>query len=554
MLIGLGGVSALAAMLEASALVALVPFARSIATRERAFEAQVGGHAIRMTIPQLAMVCALLIVARAATQMLAGYMQASIVSAYEARRRTELFSAFLKASWDCQARERSGQLLDLLNTFVPYSRQALDALCGSLVAVFSLLMLTCAALLVDPGAAVSLLVAVAVLFFTMRPISRRAQRINSRQVRLDQAYATTVTEAVTLAREVRLLQASAAIEERTQLLVIESARNRRLQGFLSVLTSALYLNAALLMIVAGLGAVYAFGVNNISGLSAIVLLLIRGLSYSQTFQSLYHKFIEVGPYDETLHSRIQAFESEREVGDSLEQTIEEIDRLEFRSVRFEYNAGHPVLSDLTFGSCRGETIGIIGPSGAGKSTLVQLLLGLRRPASGDILINDRSLREVHSSVWLSCIGFVPQEPLLMNDTVATNIRFFREAMSDDDIADAAKAAYVHEEIMSWPDAYDTIVGERGTSISGGQRQRICIARALAGRPDVLVFDEPTSALDPRNEHLIQQTLRDLHGKTLVFIVAHRPATLAICDRIMVIEGGRLRQMGSREGMARRNLF
>jgi ABC-type multidrug transport system fused ATPase/permease subunit len=154
------------------------------------------------------------------------------------------------------------------------------------------------------------------------------------------------------------------------------------------------------------------------------------------------------------------------------------------------------------------------------------------------LADGRDLQRLSLDGWYQRVTFVPQEPRLFSGTVANNIRFFRD-VEPDDIVRAAKLANVHEEIISWPRGYATPVGERGGELSLGQRQRLCIARSLVGDPDVIVLDEPTSSLDPRSESLVREALSTLAPKVTLFIIAHRLSTLDICNRIMVLQGGRL---------------
>ena len=204
---------------------------------------------------------------------------------------------------------------------------------------------------------------------------------------------------------------------------------------------------------------------------------------------------------------------------------------------FAYEPDVPVLRDVSFEVRKGEIIGIVGPSGAGKSTLVQLLLRLREPSGGEMLVDGRDVRRMDPDAWYRHVTVVPQEPHLFEGTVADNIRFFRAGVDADALRRAAKLAHLHEDISAWPLGYDTPVGARGGQLSGGQRQRLCIARSLVEGPDMMVLDEPTSSLDVRSESLLRETLSDLAPATTVFVIAHRMSTLSICDRIMVIMNG-----------------
>jgi ATP-binding cassette subfamily B protein len=155
--------------------------------------------------------------------------------------------------------------------------------------------------------------------------------------------------------------------------------------------------------------------------------------------------------------------------------------------------------------------------------------------------------------WHRQVAYVPQEPRLLHASVAENIRFYRE-IQDEAVERAATLARIRDDILGWPQQYDTIVGPRADAVSGGQQQRLCLARALAARPDVLVLDEPTSALDPHSEALIGESLTALKHELTLFIIAHRMSTLDICDRVMVIVDGRLVAFDSRALLQRDNAY
>jgi ABC-type multidrug transport system fused ATPase/permease subunit len=212
-----------------------------------------------------------------------------------------------------------------------------------------------------------------------------------------------------------------------------------------------------------------------------------------------------------------------------------------------------VLSDISFAVTSGEAVGIVGPSGAGKSTLVSIILQLRVADEGGYFVNGMPAADFAPTDWHKLVAYVPQEPRLLHASVEDNIRYFRK-LDRAEIEQAARLARIHDDIMSWPRGYDTIIGPRADAVSGGQQQRVCIARALAARPGVLVLDEPTSALDPRSESLLQESLVALKGETTLFIVAHRMTTLDVCDRVMVIVDGRLEAFGTAAGLKRANAY
>lgn len=205
------------------------------------------------------------------------------------------------------------------------------------------------------------------------------------------------------------------------------------------------------------------------------------------------------------------------------------------------------LTNLNLRVEQGERVGLVGESGCGKSTLLRVLRRLHHGYTGTIEVNGVNLTELSHADLCGMIGVVTQEAQLLGGTIADNIRFGYDA-DDEEVADAARRASVHDEIVNLPDGYDTLITEAGSSLSGGQRQRICIARTLLRKPKILLLDEPTSALDPANEAAIQETILALKGVT-VLMVAHRLQTLRSFDRVIVMGGGRIVEQGGYDELA-----
>ncbi|MGH9085213.1 MAG: ABC transporter ATP-binding protein [Acidimicrobiales bacterium] len=265
--------------------------------------------------------------------------------------------------------------------------------------------------------------------------------------------------------------------------------------------------------------------------------MLRSLSYGQGLQGAYVTVSSSAPALEQLQERIEYFERGRRHDGG--EPIGAIGTLRADRVSFSYTEAEPVLREISFSIEPGEIIGIVGPSGSGKSTLVQLLLGLREPDRGRILADDRDLSQLSKGELARKVTFVPQSAHLIAGTIADNIRFWRDGVTSEDVERASRLAHLHGDVATFPDGYARQVGEHGGHLSGGQQQRLCIARALVEDPDVLIMDEPTSALDVRSEQLVRTTLLALKSHVTVIVIAHRLSTLDICDRIMVIQNGRL---------------
>ena len=219
--------------------------------------------------------------------------------------------------------------------------------------------------------------------------------------------------------------------------------------------------------------------------------------------------------------------------------------LSFENVIFTYKgSAEPALADVSFRIPKGSVIAIVGASGAGKSTLIDLLLCFQRPQQGRILVDDIPLSEFDVAPWRAGLGVVNQDPYIFDDTVAANLSYGSPSATKAEIVEAAQLACADDFIRTLPQAYDTIVGERGTQLSGGQRQRIALARALLRRPDILILDEATNALDAATERAFQRALAAYAKHRTVIIVAHRLATIEDADHVIVLEAGRIVEQGS----------
>lgn len=229
------------------------------------------------------------------------------------------------------------------------------------------------------------------------------------------------------------------------------------------------------------------------------------------------------------------------------KTIPRIEgKIEFDDVSFSYDGTKPVIQDMSFTVEPGEMVGLVGPSGAGKSTLVHLLCRFYETQSGAIRIDGHDVRSVKHKSLREQIGVVLQEPFLFHGTVATNIDYGNPRADSDEIIAAARAANAHEFILAFPDAYDTQAGERGVMLSGGERQRISVARAILRNPRILILDEATSSVDTETEMLIQEAIERLVQNRTTFAIAHRLSTLRKADKLIVLEKGKVMEIGTHD--------
>jgi len=225
--------------------------------------------------------------------------------------------------------------------------------------------------------------------------------------------------------------------------------------------------------------------------------------------------------------------------------------IEFRNVTFAYDGGAPALRDLSFHVRPGETIALLGPSGSGKSTVIQLLLRLYDYETGSIRVDGRELSELPRGFVRSQVGVVMQEPFLFSKTIAANIRLGRRGATEEEMAEYARAACIHESVAEFDAGYETLVGERGVTLSGGQRQRVALARALLKDAPILVLDDSLSAVDTHTETEILGALDARRGRRTTIVIAHRLSSIRNADRILVLEGGAIAQLGTHEELLER---
>jgi ATP-binding cassette subfamily B protein len=224
----------------------------------------------------------------------------------------------------------------------------------------------------------------------------------------------------------------------------------------------------------------------------------------------------------------------------------------FDNVDFAYNENRAILKGFNLTLKPGQTVAIVGPSGSGKSTIGRLLFRFYDVGAGALRIDGQDVRDITQSSLHAQIGIVPQDTVLFNDTIGYNVAYGRDGATHDEVVAAAKAAKIHDFVMSLPDGYQTTVGERGLKLSGGEKQRVGIARTLLKNPPILLLDEATSALDTETERDIQESLRQMgHGRSVITI-AHRLSTIVDADLIIVLEEGRVTEQGTHEVLLAKN--
>jgi subfamily B ATP-binding cassette protein MsbA len=463
--------------------------------------------------------------------------------------RTQLYQRLITLPLAFYGQHRVGELVSRLSSDVTLVRSMLTtsittilssiiSLVGSVIIVFTLNpSLTVFILLLAPAL-------IAIAFFFGRPLERMSTRVQD-----DLASATvTVEEGLSGIRTVKSF-------------VREDYEDRRYRRDLGItLQSAIRAVKARsafgsLMLFLGFGSIAAilwFGgrqvIEGTMTVGMITSFLIYGFLIAASLGSLAGLYGEFRAATGAIRRTFELLDTETTIVEAANaRPIASVQGgITFKNVSFGYEAAAHVLRNVSLDIQPGEIIALVGPSGAGKSTLFNLIPRFYDPDEGTVSIDGHDLRSVTKHSLRSQIGLVPQEAILFGGTVRENIRYGRLDATEEEVVAAAKAAYAHDFILSLPQGYDTPVGERGTKLSGGQRQRVAIARAILKDPRILLLDEATSSLDSESEQAVQAALDVLMRNRTTVIIAHRLSTIQSAHRVIVLDHGRVVEIGTHD--------
>lgn len=544
--------SVVTGLVEASLLALIATMAVGLSEGDPNLTFTIGPLSTELARPAAFSIAIGLALSRAGLQLVLARLPAQMSARVLSDLRIELFESFTSSAWSVKARERDGAFQTLMTQNATNTAHVVINLGLGVTATIMFLVITVGAFLQSFVAAAVFMVAALGLFVVLRPLSRRLRRHAKQLSEEAMSFTNTVQEVVQIAEETEVFGATdsyrSAFHEHVESVRRPHARTR----FLAMALPALYQSVALLLLVVSLIVISLTGAAQLAALAAVVLMLVRALTYAQQIQSSLTNIDERVPF---MHQIVDALERYRgTLQQDGDESIDVIRSIGLSHISFAYTPEREVLQDVTFEVTQGQAIGIVGPSGAGKSSIVQLLLRLRDPDSGALLVNGRDARRMSRTDWQRRVSYVPQASQVIWGTVRDNIRFYREWITDADVEAAARRSHIHDDIVSWPQGYDTVIGQRASAVSGGQRQRICLARALAGDPQVLVLDEPTSALDVRSEEFVQASLQESKKGTIIILVAHRLSTLSVCDWIVVMVDGRVAALGSQSDLMEESEF
>jgi subfamily B ATP-binding cassette protein MsbA len=468
--------------------------------------------------------------------------------------RNRLYEHILKQSFTFLGRRTTGSLMSHITTDVERIQAAVSELAGDLLKEgLTILGLLAVIFYMDWGLALFSLVGMPAALVPLVRLGRRLRASNETSLRRWKDISEILQETISGFRVVKAFGMEG----------FEIGRFRRAASrLLSVSMRITRTTAVLPPLMEAVGGLAIVGALWYGSWAIRTEHITTGafVSFLTALFAMYTPIKRLSRVNATLQAALAAGHRVLEVLDRHEEVPEAKDALvlprmregiEYREVGFRYADGHgEVLRNVTFCARPGEVVAIVGTSGSGKTTLVNLLPRFYDVAEGAVLIDGVDVRRATLTSLRAQIGLVTQETVLFNDTVRSNIAYGMEDVDEAKVESAARAAFAHDFILDLPRRYDTVIGERGSRLSGGQKQRIAIARAILKDPPILILDEATSALDAESERLVQGALANLMRGRTTLVIAHRLTTVRDADRIVVLDGGEVREEGRHEDLLR----
>jgi ATP-binding cassette subfamily C protein len=415
---------------------------------------------------------------------------------------------------------------------------AYAAACALMAGVVQVIVYTVVAVLISPMVALAAVVAGAGILLLLGRLVGVARQAGRQQTQLIKSLSTKLVDALYGMKPIKAMGREAHLQPLLEAETADLNTSQRRQVLASGVLSSFHEPLLVVVLAIGLYAVLTYWVISFGAVVLLAFLFQRLVTRIQMLQNHFQSMAVSESAFWSLRATVQEAEAQAEfsTGHATPPALRK--GIELRDVDFSFG-DHRVLTGVSMSIAAGAFTTITGPSGAGKTTIADLLLGFYVPDAGTIEVDGLPLGSIDLREWRQKIGYVPQELLLFHDSILRNVTLGDAAIPQVEVVDALKGAGAWDFVQELPEGVHTVVGEHGARLSGGQRQRIAIARALVGRPDLLLLDEVTTALDPQTELTICDTLRELAGQVTIVSISHQRAMRMAADVVYHLEDGRL---------------
>ena len=490
-----------------------------------------------MTIPMILLLIVLCMILKSLLRFLALRYAGFVLADIGAEMRIAVVNSTLQARWQYFITHPIGKFANAMGIEASKAAGTYTTACDMFASLIPATMFVGLSFILSWKVALIAVVFAAFMIIVLRRFVSIARRAGEQQMSALQTLNSRLVDAL---QGIKPLKAMAR-QDNVATLLEADIRQLAVGYRLSVTAKQAITNIqeALIVIAIALGVVLAirFSDQSISGLILLAVLFHRTATNIGRFQGSYQTLAANAPFFWAIRNRYLEAETAREI-DTGTGEPEFNSALHISNVQFTYDT-NPILHDISAEIPSGSLTAVVGPTGSGKTTILDLICGLLRPDTGEILIDDMPLSEVNLIKWREKIGYVPQEMFLFHESILTNITLGDPTLGSDAAVAALKLSGGWDFVAALPDGLDTLVGERGARLSGGQRQRIAIARALVRKPRLLILDEATSGLDPDTEKAICATLKALTPDMAILAISHQPAIIAVADRIYRLQNGSL---------------
>ena len=498
---------------------------------------------IPITLPALLAFIILLFVTKGIIRFYTDYLTGKTVADLEEKIMDDLFKKTLSAQWGHLLNQKVGHLERIILNDVSKVAYMLSGFYATILMAANFITYAAIAFTMSLFITTSTIIFGVIFLITSMPLMYRIRKIHIANVITEKEFSHHISEHTIGAKMVKTASVEHSVINKTKTYLAHLKQLKILNTVYNSIPRTVTEPVSFVFIALLFIFTYRTPDFNIATFAVSVYLIGKMFTFIQSAQGQMNSANELIPYFKSINDYRKKTLEHQESNSGKNPFLFEKE-LQFKKVSFSYNPDRPLLKDISFSIKKSSITGIVGTSGSGKTTLVDLLLRLFIPNKGEIFLDETNIEQIDLYQWRKHIAYVPQEVFLLNNTVANNIRFYNNAISEEELIKVSKMAQIYDTIENMPDKFETVVGERGVKLSGGQRQRIALARALARKPDILILDEATSALDHESERLIRESIEALKGTMTIIIVAHRLSTIMGADRLVVLENGEVAEEGA----------